>query len=144
MIPLTHSAKKITRPGVQQCQAQGLVFCPWLLPFLNLVNLLLDHVELPHVLDLAVHLVNFFGWMGQGDHSETFLLLALFYQSTPSCSKVFGGVGGKWAVDYAVGCPCDFSVSPWSKSFFLPFLVSNRTIGFTILLLLNIWLLCVL
>ena len=41
-------------------------------------NLLLDHVGLPHVLDLAVHLVNFFGWIGQGDHSETLLLLALF------------------------------------------------------------------
>ena len=56
-------------------------------------NLLLDHVGLPHVLDLAVHLVNFFGWVSQGDHSETLLLLALFYQSTPSCLKVRGG---KW------------------------------------------------
>ena len=46
-----------------------------------------------NVLDLAVHLVNFFGWTGQGDHSETLLLLALFYQSTPSCLKVRGG---KW------------------------------------------------
>ena len=26
-------------------------------------NLLIDHVELPHVLDLAVHLVNQFGWL---------------------------------------------------------------------------------
>ena len=26
-------------------------------------NLLLDHVGLTHVLDLAVHLVIFFGWM---------------------------------------------------------------------------------
>ena len=34
-------------------------------------NLLHDHVELPHVLDLAVHLVFFCGWMGQGNHSET-------------------------------------------------------------------------
>ena len=51
----------------------------------------LEHVELPHVLDLAVHLVNFFGWVSQGDHSEPLLLLALFYQSTPSCLKVMGG-----------------------------------------------------
>ena len=49
------------------------------------------HVELPLVLDLAVHLVNFFGWMSQGGHSEPLLLLALFYQSTPSCLKVGGG-----------------------------------------------------
>ena len=59
-------------------------------------KLLLEHVGLPHVLDLAVHLVNFFGWMSQGDHSEPLLLLALFYQSTPSCLKVMGGwvIGG--------------------------------------------------
>ena len=54
-------------------------------------KLLLEHVGLPHVLDLAVHLVNFFGGMSQGGHSEPLLLLALFYQSTPSCSKVIGG-----------------------------------------------------
>ena len=41
--------------------------------------------------------------MIQGGHSELLLLLALFYQSTPSCLKVMGG----W-----VGGPCDFSVSP--------------------------------
>ena len=57
-------------------------------------KLLLEHVGLPHVLDLAVHLVNFFGWMSQGGHSEPLLQLALFYQSTPSCLKVIGGVGG--------------------------------------------------
>ncbi len=39
-----------------------------------------------------------FGWMSQGGHSEALLLLALFYQSSPSCLKVM--------------CPCDFSVSP--------------------------------
>ena len=33
-------------------------------------KLLLKHVGLPHVLVLAVHLVNFFGWMSQGGHSE--------------------------------------------------------------------------
>ena len=54
-------------------------------------NLLLHHVGLPHVLNLAVRLVNFFGSVSQGDHSETLLLLALFYQSTPSCLKVIGG-----------------------------------------------------
>ena len=77
-------------------------------------ELLLEHVGLPHVLDLAVHLV-IFGWMRQGGHSEQLLFFALFYQSTPSCLKVMGGVG--W-----VGGPCDFSVSPWSKSFFFSFL----------------------
>ena len=56
-------------------------------------KLLLEHVGQPHVLDLAVLLVNFFGWMSQGGHSEPLLLLALFYQSTPSCLKVMGGVG---------------------------------------------------
>ena len=65
--------------------------------------LLLEHVGLPHILDLAVHLVNFFGWMSQGGHSEPILLLALFYQSIPSWLKVIGG---------GVGGPCDFSVSP--------------------------------
>ena len=29
-------------------------------------NLLLEHVGLPHVLVLTVHLVNFLGWMGKG------------------------------------------------------------------------------
>ena len=57
-------------------------------------KLLLEHVGLPHVLDLAFHLVIFFGWMSQGGHSEPLLLLALFYQSTPSCLKVGGGVVG--------------------------------------------------
>ena len=51
--------------------------------------------------------------MSQGGHSETVLLLALFDQSTPSCLKVIGWWGGG---------PCDYSVSPWSKSFFFPFL----------------------
>ena len=39
-------------------------------------KLLLEHVGLPHVLDLA--LVNCFGWMSQGGLSDTLLLLALF------------------------------------------------------------------
>ena len=45
--------------------------------------------------------------MSQGGHSELLLLLALFYQSTPSYLKVRGGGGGG-----GVGGPCDFSVSP--------------------------------
>ena len=32
--------------------------------------------------------------MSQGGHSEPLLLLAFFYQSTPSCLKVMGWVGG--------------------------------------------------
>ena len=35
-------------------------------------NLLLDHVELPHVLDLTVHLVNLVRWMVKEDHYKTF------------------------------------------------------------------------
>ncbi len=40
-------------------------------------DVLLDHVRLPHVLVLTVHLVNLLGWMGKGDHSlyPTTLLL---------------------------------------------------------------------
>ena len=71
-------------------------------------KLLLELVGLPHVLDLTVHLVNFFGWVSQGGHSETVLLLALFDQSSPSWIKVmgWGGWGG------VGGGPCDFGVSP--------------------------------
>ena len=43
--------------------------------------------------------------MSQGGHSEPLLLLALFYQGTPSCLKVMGWGGGG-------GGPCDFGVSP--------------------------------
>ena len=59
-------------------------------------KLLLEHVGLPHVLVLAVHLVNFFSWVSQGGYSETLLFSALFYQSAPSCLKVMGGWGGGW------------------------------------------------
>ena len=31
-----------------------------------------EHVELPHVLDLTVHLVQLTTWMGRGGHTETF------------------------------------------------------------------------
>ena len=34
---------------------------------------------------------NFLGWVGRGDHPKTFLLKALFCQSTPSWLKVRGG-----------------------------------------------------
>ena len=39
-------------------------------------NLLPEHVELPHVLDLAVHLVPLQTWVGRGGHTETFRYLA--------------------------------------------------------------------
>ena len=78
---------------------------------LTIDKILFKHVVIPHVLDFFFHLVNFFDWMSQGGHSEQTLLFALFYQSTPSCLKVRGGVGG----------PFDFSVSPRSKSFFFSF-----------------------
>ena len=41
-------------------------------------DLLPDHVELIHVLDLAVHLVQLMTWMGRGGHTETFSLSELF------------------------------------------------------------------
>ena len=58
--------------------------------------------------------------MSQGDHSEPLLFLALFYQSTPSCLKVIGGVGG-WG---GVGGPWDFSVIP------SPFVLDFGTLDF--------------
>ena len=60
---------------------EGIILGTQLLSFqkLGLIEkLLLEHVGLPHVLDLTVHLVNFFGWTSQGGHSEPLLLLALF------------------------------------------------------------------
>ena len=54
-------------------------------------NLLPEHVELPHVLDLAVLLVQLTTWIGMGGHTEIFFLSALFPQSTPSWLKVCGG-----------------------------------------------------
>ena len=71
-------------------------------------NLLPDHVGLLHVLDLAVHLVQLMTWMGRGGHYETFSLLELFPQSTPSLLKVCGG-WGRWV---GVGGPCDYCVTP--------------------------------
>ena len=54
----------------------------------------LDHVELPYVLDLAVHLVQKLARRVKGIILRLFLLLALFYWSTPSWLKVVGGWGG--------------------------------------------------
>ena len=42
--------------------------------FLVVDNLLFDHVGLPHVLDLAVHLVHLSTWIALGGHPETFSL----------------------------------------------------------------------
>ena len=56
---------------------KGIILGTWLLSFLKLGlidKLLLEQVGLPHVLDLAVHLVNFFV-MSQGGHSEPRALL---------------------------------------------------------------------
>ena len=77
------------------------------------LTLLLELIGLPIVLALAVHQVNFFGWMDQEDHSEPLLLLALFYsfmvKSYGCWCWWWGGVGGS----------CENSVSPRPKSFFL-------------------------
>ena len=65
----------------------------WLLPLLKvavLENLLLDHVGIPNVLVLTVLLVNLVVWMSKGDHSKTFLLLALYCWIPPSWLKVMG------------------------------------------------------
>ena len=42
-------------------------------------NLLPEHVELPQVLDLIVHLVQLTTWMGRGGHTETFSFSELFH-----------------------------------------------------------------
>ena len=44
-----------------------------------MVDILLpEHVELPRVLDLAVHLVQLVTWMDRGGHTETFSFSELF------------------------------------------------------------------
>ena len=58
---------------------KGIILGTQLLSFqkLGLIDkLLLEHEGLPHILDLAVHLVNSFGWMSQGVHSDPLFLLA--------------------------------------------------------------------
>ena len=76
-------------------------------------KLLLKHVGLPHVLVLAVHLVNFFSWVSQGGNSEQLLFFALFYQSTPSCLKVMG-----WLVGWVAHVILESAQGP-NPSFFL-------------------------
>ena len=39
-------------------------------------NLLHEHVELPHALDIAVHLVPLQTWVGREGHTETLRYLA--------------------------------------------------------------------
>ena len=39
-------------------------------------NILPEHVELPHVLDLAVHLVQLMTCMGRGGYTETFFSIS--------------------------------------------------------------------
>ncbi len=51
------------------------------------------------------------GRLGQGDHSKTSLLLALFCWTTPEWLKVEGWMG--W---WLVGGPCDYCVSPSPKN----------------------------
>ena len=48
-------------------------------------KLLLNHIELPCVLDLIVHLVNLVGWMVIGDHSKTFFYNWNFFTGTLLC-----------------------------------------------------------
>ena len=52
-------------------------------------NLLHEHVELPRVLDLAVHLVHLTTWKGRECHPETFFLEFSFMLK----SYGWGGVG---------------------------------------------------
>ena len=65
-------------------------------------KLLFEHVGLPNILDLAVHLVNFWLDGSRGSFLATFTIST---SSTPSCLKFMG-----WWV--GVGGPCDVSVSP--------------------------------
>ena len=62
---------------------------------------------LPHVLDLAVHQVNFYGWMGQGDHSLYLAILLL--KIRVNLVNLFGWMG---IGDHSETLPCDFRVSP--------------------------------
>ena len=55
------------------------VYCLCEFHVLGLIDkLLLEHVGLPNVLDFAVHLVNFFGWISQV-YSLHFFTRALLY-----------------------------------------------------------------
>ena len=69
-------------------------------------------------------LISLSTWVSQGGHSEPLLLLALFYQSTPSCLKVIGWVG--WG---GGGGPCDYCVSPSPKNWVFGFFRLGLTLG---------------
>ena len=60
--------------------------------------------------------------MSQGGHSEQILFFALFYQSTPSCLKVVGGVG--WWVAHVI-----IVSAPVQRIWFWGFLVLVRAFG---------------
>ena len=67
---LTYKLQTETRLGVQQCQAQGLVFCPWLGSIQNRIRICKTyHFGVPHVVDFA----------GQWGLPETSLSIALIY-----------------------------------------------------------------
>ena len=76
-------------------------------------NLLPEHVELLHVLDLAVHLVQLTTWMGRGGHTETFSFSALFPYSTPSWLKVIGGWGGVVVVAHVILVSAQVPIGPF-------------------------------
>ena len=58
-------------------------------------NLLPEHVELPHVLDLAVLLVQLTTWMGRGGYTETFFPFSTISLEHSFMVKSYGwgGVG---------------------------------------------------
>ena len=66
--------------------------------------------------------------MSHGGHSEPLLLVTLFYQSTPSCLKVMGGVGWCGGVGGGGG-PCDYCVSPVQRVGFVGFFRLGLTLG---------------
>ena len=87
-------------------------------------KLLLEHVGLPHVLVLAVHLVNFFGWMSQGGHSEQ-LFFCTFLPEHSFILKSWGWVG-------VGGGPCDYCVSPSPKNWVFGFFRLGLNLGLRI------------
>ena len=63
--------------------------------------------------------------MSQEGHSEQLLFFALFYQSTPSCLKVGGGMSSR----VYGGGPCDYCVSPSPKNWVFGFFRLSLTLG---------------
>ena len=73
------------------------------------------HVGLPHVLDIAVHLVQLMTWMGRGGHTET---PASCWVGPASCwaSPASSGVGPAGCGVGPAGCgvgPAGFMVGWW-------------------------------